>query len=171
MASPDDNSIARYRHWYSRLLRLYPHHFRARFAFAMGQTFADLCRERAGTGRGLIGLVMWMFVETSAGILKETTMSIVTHNKRLIVILLGIACVLLLPAVAMRFTDAVTWTPFDFLVAGGLLLTAGLTFEFFARRGGSTAYRVFVGVAIATLLFVVWLELAVGIFGSPWAGT
>jgi hypothetical protein len=109
--------------------------------------------------------------ETSAGMPRETTMSIVTHNKRLIVILLAIACVLLLPAVAMRFTDEVSWTWFDFGVAGGLLLAAGLTFEFFARRGGSTKSRVIAGIAIAAVLVVVWLELAVGIFGSPLAGS
>jgi hypothetical protein len=171
MASPDERNIARYRNGYSRLLRLYPGQFRARFGEAMRQSFVDLCRERLRCGRGLFGLALWLFAETSAGILRETTMSIVTHNKRLIIILLAITCVLLLPAVAMRFTDEVSWTSFDFVVAGGLLLAAGLTFEFFARRRGSTKSRVIAGVAIAAALLVVWLELAVGIFGSPLAGS
>ena len=98
-------------------------------------------------------------------------MSLVTHNKRLIIILLAIACILLLPAVAMRFTDEVSWTLSDFVVAGALLLAAGLAFEFFARRSVSMRAKVTAGLAIAAVLVIGWLELAVGIFGSPWAGS
>jgi hypothetical protein len=137
----------------------------------MEQGFVDLCRERAASGRGLFRLALWLFAETSTGVLRETTMSIAMHNKRLITILLAITFVLLLPAVAMRFTDEVSWTLFDFVVAGGLLLSAGLTFEFFARRARSRRSRVIAGVAILAVLVVVWLELAVGIFGSPLAGS
>jgi hypothetical protein len=100
-----------------------------------------------------------------------TTMSFVTRNKRLIIILLAATGVFLALAAAMRFTDNVSWTPFDFLVAGGLLLLATLTFEFFARRCGSAKSRVVVGIVIAAMLLVIWLELAVGIFGSPLAGS
>jgi hypothetical protein len=137
----------------------------------MRQGFADLCRDRARYGRSLFTLVIWIFADTSAGIFKEITMALITHNKRLIIILLAIACVLLLPAVAMRFTDEVSWTSFDFVVAGALLLAAGLTFEFFARRSISMKGRIAAGLAIGAVLVVVWLELAVGIFGSPWAGS
>jgi hypothetical protein len=137
----------------------------------MQQGFVDLCRERLRSGRGVFGLVLWLFAETSAGVLRETTMSIAAHNKRFIVILLAITSVLLLPAVAMRFTDEVSWTRFDFMVAGGLLLVCAVTFEFFARRSGSMKSRVIAGVAIAAVLVVVWLELAVGLFGSPLAGS
>jgi hypothetical protein len=93
------------------------------------------------------------------------------NNKRLSFMLLGSACLLLLPLVAMQFTDAMQWSAFDFMVAAVLLLGACFTFEFFARRGHTTAYRVTVGVVIAMALLIVWLELAVGIFGSPWAGS
>jgi hypothetical protein len=137
----------------------------------MQQSFVDLCRDRVASGHGLFGLVLRVFAETSTGILRETTMSIATHNKRLITILLAIAFVLLLPAVAMRFTDEVAWKLFDFVVAGGLLLAAGLAFEFFARRASSMRSRLIAGIAIVAVLVVVWLELAVGIFGTPWAGS
>jgi len=54
---------------------------------------------------------------------------------------LGVAALLVLPAVAMLFTDEVRWSPFDFFVA-----------------------------AVLFLLVLVWCELAVGLFGTPWAG-
>jgi hypothetical protein len=94
-----------------------------------------------------------------------------SQNKRLLSMLVGIGCILLLPLIAMQFTGQVNWSSGDFLVAGGLLLGACAVFEFFARRGGTTAFRVAVGVAIATVVVLVWLELAVGIFGSRWAGS
>lgn len=93
------------------------------------------------------------------------------QNKRLDFILLAITGILLLPLVAMSFTESVKWTLFDFLVAGALLLGAGLTYEFFARRGGTLAYRVTIGVVVAAVLLVVWLELAVGVFGTRWSGS
>jgi hypothetical protein len=93
------------------------------------------------------------------------------RNKRLVIVLVAIAAILLAPLVAMQFTDQVHWTPFDFIVAGALLLGAALAYEFFARKSGSVAYRVTVGLVIATVLVVVWAELAVGIFGTPWAGS
>jgi hypothetical protein len=94
-----------------------------------------------------------------------------TGNQRLVTMLLAIACILLVPLIAMQFTREVNWSPADFLIAGSLLLGACLVFEFFARRGGTLAFRVTVGIAIAMLVVLVWLELAVGIFGSPWAGS
>ena len=96
---------------------------------------------------------------------------IAARNKRLVIMLLAIACILLLPLVAMQFTRAVSWSAGDFAVAGVLLLGACLAFELFARRSGSRATRLAIALAIALVVVLVWLELAVGVFGSPWAGS
>ena len=74
-------SIRRYRHWYARLLRLYPKPYRQRFGEGMEQTFNDLCRARAGEARGLFGLAFWVFAETSAGIIGENMTSMSMQNK------------------------------------------------------------------------------------------
>lgn len=81
------------------------------------------------------------------------------------------AFILLIPLIAMQFTDEVNWNPGDFVVAGVLLFGAGLAYEFFARKGHSTSYKVMIGVVIAAILLLVWMELAVGIFGTPFAGS
>jgi hypothetical protein len=78
---------------------------------------------------------------------------------------------LLLPLLAMQFTDEVNWNLTDFIVAGVLLFGAGLTYEVLARKGDTVAYRVAVGIAVAAALLLIWMELAVGIFGTPWAGS
>ena len=76
------------------------------------------------------------------------------------------ASLLLLPAVAMRFTDDVDWTPSDFVTWGAMLAVACGTYELAARAIGSRAYRAGVGVAVATAFLLVWINLAVGIIGS-----
>jgi hypothetical protein len=72
----DEHAIARYRRLYRKLLRFHSRPYRDRFGESMEQTFNDLCRERASAGKGLLGFVLWMFVETSAGIIREKATSI-----------------------------------------------------------------------------------------------
>ena len=76
------------------------------------------------------------------------------------------ALMLLLPLIAMQFTDEVVWDMADFAVFGALLLGAGLTYELAARMTGNAAYRFGVGVALAAGIFLVWVNGAVGIIGS-----
>ena len=55
---------------YRKLLRLYPREFRERLGESMEQTFGDLYNERhAKAGRS--SFVLWMFVETTVGIIRE----------------------------------------------------------------------------------------------------
>ncbi len=77
------------------------------------------------------------------------------------------AFLLLLPLVAMQFTGEVNWDETDFIVIGVLLLIACGTYELGVKlSGSSTAYRAAFGVAIVTGFLLVWINLAVGIFGS-----
>ncbi|MCH7760846.1 hypothetical protein IIA15_05510 [candidate division TA06 bacterium] len=86
--------------------------------------------------------------------------------KNIIRITLATAFILLLPLLAMQFTDEVVWDLADFAVAGALLFGAGLTYELVARKAGNIAYRAAVGVAVAAALILVWMNLAVGLIGS-----
>ena len=65
----------------------------------------------------------------------------------------------------------VNWTLPDFVVAGVLLLGAGLMCELVMRKVKKTQHRIAICAALITTLFLIWLELAVGIFGTPFAGT
>ena len=158
--------LQRYRHWYAKLLRLYSKPYYERFGEGMEQTFNDLLRERAEEKRGLFGDALWMFVETSAGIIRENITFIIMQNKNIIRIALATAFILLLPLLAMQSSDEVVWDLADFAVAGALLFGTGLTYELVARKMGSIAYRVAVGIALATAFILVWVNLAVGLIGS-----
>lgn len=74
--------------------------------------------------------------------------------------------VLLLPLVAMQFTDEVNWTLSDFVFAGVLLAGAGVPFEAAVRKTANSAYRAGVGVALAAAFLLVWVNGAVGIIRS-----
>ena len=95
----------------------------------------------------------------------------VTQNKRLTGIVLGVALLLLIPLVAMLFTDEVNWDLPDFVVMGTLLLGTGLLCELVMRKVRNMDYRIGIIAVILVALFLIWAELAVGIFGSPFAGS
>jgi hypothetical protein len=92
------------------------------------------------------------------------------QNKRLIGILLTVTVLLLIPLIAMQFTNEVKWSPFDFAVAAALLFGTGLLCELVIRNVRTVKYRIIFCVVLLTALLLVWVELAVGIFGTPFAG-
>ncbi len=89
-----------------------------------------------------------------------------TLTKSLTRLALATAGLLLIPLVAMQFTQEVAWTLSDFVIAGGLLFGAGLTYVLVARLGTNGAYRLGAGVAVAAGLLLVWGNLAVGFIGN-----
>ncbi len=62
---------------YGKLLSLYPHAFREHFGESMQQTFKDLYKERKRqTQQGVFGFVLWMFLDTAVGVIREHLLSI-----------------------------------------------------------------------------------------------
>ena len=93
------------------------------------------------------------------------------ENKRLIGIILAVAFLLLIPLVAMQFSTGVDWKPLDFAIMGTLLLGTGLLCELVLRKVRSLAYRLLICAAVLLAFFLVWAELAVGLFGTRFAGS
>lgn len=93
------------------------------------------------------------------------------QKKRIIGIVLTVLIVLLIPLIAMQFTAEVNWTPLDFIVAGALLLGTGLAIELVLRKITKIEHRIAICGAILVGLILIWVELAVGIFGTPFAGS
>ena len=81
---------------------------------------------------------------------------------------LGVAAatglLLLVPLVAMRFTDEVRWDLGDFLAGGALIFAAGLALAMGLRRVRTGTGRAVVATSVVAVLLVVWAELAVGLF-------
>lgn len=85
-------------------------------------------------------------------------------NKRLIIIVITVAFLLLIPLIAMQFTSEVNWTLSDFVIAGVLMLATGLMCELVLRKVNKTSLRIGICIAILVIFLLIWAELAVGIF-------
>ena len=95
----------------------------------------------------------------------------IMKNKRLTGIVLTVVFLLLIPLIAMQFTEEVNWTLSDFVAAAVLLLGTGLLCELVMRKVTKPGYRIAIIAVILAALLLIWLELAVGIFGTPFAGS
>ena len=95
----------------------------------------------------------------------------ITQNKRLISIVLTVVVLLLIPFTAMQFSREVKWSGFDFMAAGILLLGTGLMCELVLRMVKRAKHRIVLCGVLLVILALIWLELAVGIFGTPFAGS
>lgn len=100
----------------------------------------------------------------------ETTLK-TTAKQRLIITFAIVAVILAIPLVAMQFTNQVDWKLFDFVIMGILLSITGLAIELVTRKVKSANWRVIITLGILLVLCLIWVELAVGIFGTPFAGS
>lgn len=87
-------------------------------------------------------------------------------QKRIFSLAAVTALILLVPLVAMQLTDEVVWTLSDFIFAGALMFGTGLAYLLAVRKAGNLAYRAAIGLALAAMFLLVWVNGAVGIIGS-----
>lgn len=158
-------TINLYRSWYRFLLQFYSDAYHKRFGEGMEQTFADLLQERAAEDKGLFGYVLWMFVETSLGIIKEQLVD-TRMQKNIIRLALGTLAFLIIPLLGNYFVDGWNWSPFDFVFAFGLIFGTGLAYLVLGRRAGSAVYKAAVGMALLAAFLLIWINGAVGIIGN-----
>lgn len=92
-------------------------------------------------------------------------------KKRFVTFTTASALLLLIPLIGMQLSEEVNWTGFDFLVAAALLLGTGLFIELALRVFHNSRHKAIACLLVLALALLVWAELAVGIFGSPWAGS
>lgn len=97
-----------------------------------------------------------------------------TANRSLIW-LLTITAILAIPLIAMQFTQEVNWGIADFIVAAALLAGGALFYELIIRHYTRTSTNklkpILFTLGLISLILIVWLELAVGILGRPFAGS
>ncbi|UQB68495.1 hypothetical protein [Epilithonimonas zeae] len=95
---------------------------------------------------------------------------IIQHQRS--ILLYSIPFVILsIPLIAMQFTKEVNWAFSDFLIMGILLFATVFTIDFVLKKIKTLKSRLILVVGILALLVLVWAELAVGIFGSPFSGS
>ena len=93
-----------------------------------------------------------------------------TTRQRSIAIYTVAALILSIPLVAMQFTNEVNWSAFDFAVAGILLFVSAFGINVILNSVRINSMRFLYVALLVITLILIWAELAVGIFNSPWAG-
>lgn len=77
---------------------------------------------------------------------------------------------LLFPLVGTLVSNEVNWSFFDFIVMGMLILLVSFGIKQIIKRTNSMHYRILLIGSILLIFLLVWAELAVGIFGTPFTG-
>ncbi|MEL6256211.1 MAG: hypothetical protein AAFR87_29675 [Bacteroidota bacterium] len=88
------------------------------------------------------------------------------QRKRILRMLAGIGGLLLIPLIAMQFTEEVNWQVGDFLIMGTVLLGLGLLYEFIARRSEKPVYKAAFALGLLGAFLLFWVNGAVGIIGN-----
>jgi len=71
----------------------------------------------------------------------------------------------------MAITDEIHWSAFDFIIMGSLLIFLSIVINFVITRVKNLKNR-FLYIGILVLIFLIlWAELALGVFGTPFAGS
>ena len=87
-------------------------------------------------------------------------------TRRLIVWAVIIVSLLMIPLVAMQFSEEVAWDLSDFVVMGFLLFGVVIAYELVARRSDKTVYRIAFAVGLVTAFLLFWVNGAVGMIGN-----
>jgi uncharacterized membrane protein AbrB (regulator of aidB expression) len=77
---------------------------------------------------------------------------------------------LVIPLIGMCITEEFNWSPFDFIIMGVLILSVSIGINFTLNKTKNLKNRIiYIGI-LGLLFLLIWAELAVGIFGTPFAG-
>ena len=91
-----------------------------------------------------------------------------SRTMRLISLIMG--C-LAIPFIGMRFSNQIVWSGADFILAAILLFIVGMGYELAHMHFGMRWQRALIVLGVSLIVVLCWAELAVGIFGSPFAGS
>ena len=78
---------------------------------------------------------------------------------------------LIIPLLGVLLTNAVEWGIFDFLLMGSLLLVLGIAINLTFLNIKYFNKRIAIIFFIILIFLLIWVELAVGVFNTPFAGT
>jgi hypothetical protein len=129
----------------------------------MEQTFYDVCRAKASTGRGFFGLALWLYVDTVGGIMNEHLRILLVRHKSIVRAALVTAGVLLIPLWGVFYVDGWNWDWHGFVVAGAFVFSAALTYEFVIKGLRNKAYRFAMGIAVASAFVLSWVNLVLAV--------
>jgi hypothetical protein len=80
------------------------------------------------------------------------------------------ATLLCIPLIGNVVSKEFDWSASDFGIAAVLLFGTAFLIDLIQRIVKNKTYKILISAAIVLLLLLTWAELAVGVFGTPFAG-
>jgi hypothetical protein len=93
------------------------------------------------------------------------------RHKIMVTVVVGTIFILATSLVAMQFTDGVSWSAFDFALMSVFLIGFGFILERATAVFRSSTHKAAIGAAVVVVAAVLFVELSVGLVGSPLAGS
>lgn len=90
---------------------------------------------------------------------------------RTLILLISLVLLLLIPFVGMQYSNEVKWSLNDFIIMGVILLSFGIIINKIIYHVVAFNKRVILILTLIILFLLLWAELAVGLFNSPFAGS
>ena len=90
---------------------------------------------------------------------------------RKLILLISLLLLLLITFFGMQYSNEVKWSLNDFIIMGVILLSFGIILDKIIYTVGAFNKRVILISTLIILFFLLWAELAVGLFNSPFAGS
>lgn len=87
------------------------------------------------------------------------------------ILLISLLLLLLIPLVGMQYSNEVKWSLNDFIIMGVILLFFGIILNKIIYHVGAFNKKIILISTLIILFFLLWAELAVGLFNSPFAGS
>jgi len=100
--------------------------------------------------------------------LKPALLLMKLTKKEFIKIVFFTAVMLLLLRISMHYISDMNWSSTDFAIVGALLFGIGVLIQLLRKKVKKTTFGIILFLIV--LLLLVWVELGVGIFGTPLAG-
>lgn len=94
-----------------------------------------------------------------------------TIKKRRLLFSGVVITLLLIPAIGNLVSEEVNWSLMDFVIGFMLLGGTALLVDLILTKVKSRRNRLFLVFGMLFLLVLAWAELAVGVFGTPFAGS
>jgi len=95
----------------------------------------------------------------------------ITQKQKTVTIYALPLALLCIPLLGNLISKEVNWSASDFLIAGALLFTTAFSINLVRSNIKKQSQKVLICIFILLALALIWIELAVGIFGSPFAGS
>ena len=92
-------------------------------------------------------------------------------KKNLLITLLISLGILLIPFIAMQVTSEVNWQLMDFIIGFVLAFGAGVSVNLVWAKIAKRNHRILLLLIVFFVFALIWAELAVGVFGTPFAGS